>query len=161
MPKKSAGLLMYRVRDKRLEVLIVHPGGPFWAKKDAGSWFIPKGEIAPDEDELSAAKREFQEETALVVPQHGSFLDLGEVKHKGGKLVRAWAFEGDCNPDTITSNTFSMEWPPRSGKQQSFPEVDRAKFVDLNEARGKDLPGRIRADRSTARKTRYGVAPAF
>ncbi len=136
---KSAGLLMYRrIEGNRLQVLVVHPGGPFWAKKDDGSWFIPKGEIAPGEDELAAAKREFEEETSFVPA--GSFVDLGDVKHKSGKVVRAWAFEGNCDPRAIKSNTFSIEWPPKSGKQQSFPEVDRAAFMDLNEARQKVYP---------------------
>jgi predicted NUDIX family NTP pyrophosphohydrolase len=129
MPKRnSAGLLMYRRRDAQMEILIVHPGGPFWAKKDAGSWFIPKGEIEPGEDELAAAQREFEEETAIVPA--GPFLDLGEVKHKSGKRVRAWAFAGECDPAAIVSNTFSMEWPPRTGRMQSFPEIDKAEFVD-------------------------------
>lgn len=112
MPKpKSAGLLMYRIRGGELQVLIVHPGGPYWARKDAGAWFIPKGEIEAGEDELAAAKREFQEETSLVPA--GPFLELGEVTHKSGKRVRAWAFEGDCDPAAVVSNMFSMEWPPR------------------------------------------------
>lgn len=139
MPKRSsAGLLMYRLRDGRMEVLIVHPGGPYWAKKDADAWFVPKGEIEAGEDELAAAQREFQEETA-VVPA-GPFLDLGEVTHKSGKRVRAWAFAGDCDPAAIVSNTFSMEWPPRSGRMQSFPEIDKAEFVDASRARDKLNP---------------------
>lgn len=139
MPKRnSAGLLMYRKRDGQLEILIVHPGGPFWAKKDAGSWFIPKGEIESGEDELAAAQREFQEETAIVPA--GPFLDLGEATHKSGKRVRAWAFAGDCDPAAIVSNTFSMEWPPRSGRMQDFPEIDRAEFVDAPAAREKLNP---------------------
>jgi predicted NUDIX family NTP pyrophosphohydrolase len=139
MPKRnSAGLLMYRTRDGELEVLIVHPGGPYWAKKDAGSWFVPKGEIEPGEDELEAAQREFQEETAIVPA--GPFLDLGEVTHKSSKRVRAWAFPGNCDPGAIVSNTFSMEWPPRSGRMQSFPEIDRAEFADAATAREKLNP---------------------
>lgn len=139
MPKRnSAGLLMYRIRDGQLQLLIVHPGGPFWAKKDAGSWFIPKGEIEAGEDEFAAAQREFQEETG-VVPA-GPFLDLGEVTHKSGKRVRAWAFAGDCDPAAVVSNSFSMEWPPRSGRMQSFPEIDRAEFVDAPTARRKLKP---------------------
>ncbi|MGH9606533.1 MAG: NUDIX domain-containing protein [Terracidiphilus sp.] len=129
---------MYRIRDGQLEVLAVHPGGPYWAKKDRGSWFVPKGEIEPGEDEFSAAKREFREETSFE--PHGPFLDLGEVEHKSGKLVHAWAFEGDCDPAKIVSNTFTMEWPPKSGKQQSFPEIDRAAFLDLAAAREKLHP---------------------
>jgi predicted NUDIX family NTP pyrophosphohydrolase len=125
---------MYRTQGDHLELLIVHPGGPFWAKKDAGAWFIPKGEIEAEEDELLAAKREFQEETSISVSdQH--FIDLGEVKHKSGKVVHAWAFEGDCDPGAIKSNMFTMEWPPKSGKQESFPEVDKAAFVDIARVR--------------------------
>lgn len=135
---RSAGLLMYRVSDGRLQVLIVHPGGPYWRKKDAGSWFVPKGEIEPGEEELAAAQREFQEETGLVAA--GKFLDLGEVTQKSGKRVRAWAFAGDCDPEAIVSNTFSMEWPPKSGRMQSFPEIDRAMFVTAVEAREKLNP---------------------
>jgi predicted NUDIX family NTP pyrophosphohydrolase len=139
MPKRnSAGLVMYRIRDGELEFLIVHPGGPFWAKKDAGSWFVPKGEIEAGEDELAAARREFQEETAII--PGGPFLDLGEVTHKSGKRVRAWAFRGDCEPAAVVSNTFSMEWPPRSGRMQSFPEIDMAQFVDARRAREKLNP---------------------
>ena len=138
MAKKSAGLVMYRVRNNQLEVLLVHPGGPFWARKDNGAWFIPKGEIVPAEDEFAAAKREFREETGIE--PCGDFVALGTVKHKGGKIVHAWAFEGDCDPSSIRSNTFSIEWPPRSGNRQSFPEVDRAQFVSVEQARAKMLP---------------------
>jgi predicted NUDIX family NTP pyrophosphohydrolase len=132
---KSAGILLYRIRDGQLEVLAVHPGGPYWAKKDRGSWFVPKGEVEPGEDELTAARREFQEETSIE--PCGPFLDLGEVAHKSGKRVHAWACEEDCDPEKIVSNTFSIEWPPKSGKQQSFPEVDRAAFLDEGTAREK------------------------
>lgn len=135
MPKKSAGLLMYRIRGGELEVLLVHPGGPYWTRKDAGAWFIPKGEVAPGEDDAAAAIREFQEEIGLT--PHGPFLMLGAVQHKSGKIVTAWAFEGDCDPATLTSNTFSMEWPPHSGKQQEFPEVDRAAFFTVKAAQQK------------------------
>lgn len=135
MPRVSAGLLMYRVRGGRLEAMLVHPGGPFWMKKDAGAWSLPKGEIAPGEDALEAARREFEEETGLH--PGGEFLALGEVVQKGGKIIRAWAFEGDCDPASLKSNTFAMEWPPRSGKRQEFPEIDRAKFFTLEEARKK------------------------
>jgi predicted NUDIX family NTP pyrophosphohydrolase len=135
MSKISAGLVMYRTRSGQLEVLLVHLGGPFWKKKDAGAWFIPKGEINPGEDQLAAAKREFEEETA-VTPT-GIFVDLGQVKHKSGKTVVAWAFEGDCEPASLRSNTFEMEWPPRSGKKQEFPEIDRAAFFTIEAAREK------------------------
>lgn len=132
MPKTSAGLVMHRMRDGTLEVLLVHLGGPFWAKKDQGAWFIPKGEIAPGEDELAAAKREFREETSLKA--EGEFMPLGSVKHKSGKTVIAWAFEGDCDPVALKSNTFTTEWPPRSGKLREFPEVDRAAFFTIEAA---------------------------
>lgn len=127
---------MYRIGNgETLEVLLVHPGGPYWAKKDAGSWFIPKGEPNPGEDPLDAAKREFEEETS--VKPEGTFQPLGSVKNKSGKIVMAWAFEGDCDPTQMHSNTFSMEWPPKSGKQQEFPEVDRAAFFKMVQARDK------------------------
>src|ERR1700722_20089522 len=137
MSKNSAGLVMYRISDGELEVLLVHPGGPFWSKKDVGAWSIPKGEINPGEDQLVAAKREFEEETGFK--PEGKFLSLGSVKHKNGKIVAAWAFEGDCEPDAIKSNTFVLEWPPKSGKTREFPEVDRAGFFSIKQAREKIL----------------------
>jgi predicted NUDIX family NTP pyrophosphohydrolase len=124
--KTSAGLLMYRGRGDALEVLLVHPGGPYWAKRDVGAWFVPKGEVLPGEDELSAARREFAEETGFA--SDGPFTPLGRLPVRSGKVVVAWAFEGDADPATLTSNAFSMEWPPRSGRQQSFPEIDRGGF---------------------------------
>ena len=140
MPKKtSAGLLMYRRRPGALEVFLVHPGGPFWQKKDAGSWSIPKGEYAPEEDPLEAAKREFQEETNLKAS--GEFVPLTPRRQPSGKIIRAWAFEGDCDASVIRSNTFTMEWPPRSGKQQAFPEVDRADWFSIPAAREKIIKG--------------------
>jgi len=129
----SAGLLMFR-RHGTLEVLLVHPGGPFFARRDLGAWSVPKGEVSEGEDEQAAARRELTEETGLRAPE-GELLDLGEVRQKGGKRVRAWAFEGDCDPAALRSNRFEMEWPPRSGRVQSFPEVDRAAFFDLDQAR--------------------------
>src|SRR5690242_17675558 len=135
MAKTSAGLILYRMQSGQLEVLLVHPGGPFWSKKDQGAWFVPKGEIAPGEAELLAAQREFEEETGLK--PDGPFLPLGTVKHKSGKTVTAWAFAGDCDPAAIESNTFSLEWPPRSGQRKEFPEVDRAAFFTVAEARTK------------------------
>lgn len=129
---------MYRVRGRRVEVLLVHPGGPFWKKKDAGAWSIPKGEISPGEDGLDTARREFSEETGLS--PEGQFFPLGQVVQKGGKTVRAWAFECDCDPAALKSNTFTMEWPPRSGKIQEFPEIDRAAFFTLEEARDRMNP---------------------
>jgi predicted NUDIX family NTP pyrophosphohydrolase len=138
MGKVSAGLLMYRRRSAQLEVLLVHLGGPFWAKKDAGAWFIPKGEVNPGEEEIAAARREFEEETGV---QPGTeLLALGSVKHKSGKKVSAWAFEGDCDPSAIRSNTFEMEWPPRSGKKREFLEVDRAGFFSIEAAQEKMHP---------------------
>ena len=134
----SAGLVMYRVRGGRLEVLLVHPGGPFWAKKDKGAWFIPKGEINPGEDGLSAAQREFEEETGIKPA--GPFLPLGSVKHKSGKTVLAWAFAGTCDPSKLKSNTFTLEWPPHSGKKQEFPEVDRGEFFTIEAAKERILP---------------------
>jgi predicted NUDIX family NTP pyrophosphohydrolase len=141
MPKLSAGLMMYRIREGRVELLLVHPGGPFWIKKDAGAWTIPKGEISTDEDELDAARREFFEETGIL--PEGGFNLLGEIVQKSGKVVRAWAFEGDCDPAALTSNTFTMEWPPRSGKQQEFPEIDRAAFFTPEEARKRINPAQV------------------
>lgn len=138
--KVSAGLLMYR-RTTGLEVLLVHPGGPFFRNKDAGAWTIPKGEIGPDEEPLAAAIREFTEETGLTpMPP---FLPLPTIRQKGGKIVQAWAFEGDCDPAAISSNTFEMEWPPRSGKRITVPEIDRAGFFDLETARIKINPAQV------------------
>jgi predicted NUDIX family NTP pyrophosphohydrolase len=139
MPKRSAGLLMYRRRDDRVEVLLAHPGGPFWAKKDFGAWSIPKGEFDSDEDSLLAAKREFAEETGIV--PEGDFVALGEIKQAGGKVVTAWAVEGDCDVSRLKSNAFSMEWPPRSGRMAEFPEVDRWGWFSLDDARERILVG--------------------
>jgi predicted NUDIX family NTP pyrophosphohydrolase len=135
MPRISAGLLMYRIKDGTVQILLAHPGGPFFAKKDNGAWSIPKGEPNADEDLLLTAQREFKEETG--VKPTGPFIPLKPIKQKGGKVVHAWAFEGDCDPVDIKSNTFSMEWPPKSGRQIEFPEIDRAEFFDLRTARKK------------------------
>jgi predicted NUDIX family NTP pyrophosphohydrolase len=132
--KQSAGLLLYRQR-KDLEVFLVHPGGPFWAKKDLGAWSIPKGEFSEGEDALAAAQRELAEETGFSVD--GAFRALQPVKQSGGKIVYAWAVEADCDPQKITSNTFSLQWPPKSGRMQTFPEVDRAAWFSISEAREK------------------------
>ena len=126
---------MYRVRNGQVEFLLVHPGGPFWKNKDAGAWSIPKGELQAGEDPLEAAKREFAEELGFV-PQ-GAFLPLNPVRQKAGKLVRAWAFEGDCDPASCKSNTFTIEWPPRSGRMQEFAEIDRAAFFSPEQAKEK------------------------
>jgi len=139
--KLSAGLLLFRKVNAQVEVFLVHPGGPFWARKDAGAWSIPKGEYSASEDPLEAAKREFKEETGVEAA--GDFLALGESKQPGGKLVTAWAVESDLDPGAIQSNTFSLEWPPKSGKLQEFPEVDRAAWFPLLEARTKILKGQV------------------
>jgi predicted NUDIX family NTP pyrophosphohydrolase len=138
MTKQSAGILLYRRKNKQLEVLLVHPGGPFWAKKDQGAWSIPKGEYE-GEDALAAAKREFEEETGFSVS--GETLALGQQKQKGGKVIDAWALEGDLNPDALHSNTFEMEWPPKSGKRQRFPEIDKAGWFTAETALEKINPG--------------------
>jgi predicted NUDIX family NTP pyrophosphohydrolase len=130
---------MFRRREKSIEVFLVHPGGPFFRKKDEGSWSIPKGLLGGDEEPLTAARREFTEETGVPTPDEG-YLDLGEVQQKSGKLVRAWAFEGECDPTAIKSNTFDLEWPPKSGKVQAFPEIDRAEFFTPEDARRKLNP---------------------
>lgn len=134
--KQSAGILLYRGENERTEVLLVHPGGPFWVKKDLGAWFIPKGELEPGEDALTAAYREFFEELGSRPPA-GEALELGTVKNKSGKLISAWAIEGDLDLAAVKSTTFALEWPPKSGKLQDFPEVDRACFFTLDEARVK------------------------
>ena len=141
MPKaNSAGLLLYRnKRPGALEVLLVHPGGPFWARKDEGSWSIPKGEFEAGADALEAARREFLEETGSRI--EGAFVALAPLRQPSGKLVYAWAVEGDLDTSSIRSNTFSIEWPPRSGRQQEFPEIDRAAWFDIAAARQKILAG--------------------
>jgi predicted NUDIX family NTP pyrophosphohydrolase len=141
MPKISAGIILFRFQNRTLQVFLVHPGGPFWAKKDLGAWSIPKGLLDQDEDPLAAAQREFREETGFTVS--GNFLQLKPVKQKSGKVINAWAVEGDWNPTEMKSNTFSLEWPPRSGKQKEFPEVDRAAWFDIKEAKGRIIPGQL------------------
>ena len=138
MPQISAGLLLYRQRPNGVEVLLVHPGGPYWRNKDEGAWSIPKGEIDAGEDPLAAARREFQEE--LGFEPNGQFIPLTTIRQKAGKTVHAWAFEGDCDPGSLRSNTFAMEWPPKSGRQVELPEVDRAEFFALEEAKRKINP---------------------
>ena len=125
--------MLYRRREGRIEVLLAHPGGPFWSKKDDGAWFVPKGELEGDEEPLAAARREFQEELGSE-PPGGEPLALGTVKNKSGKLIYAWALEGDLDTESMKSNTFELEWPPRSGKMREFPEVDRAGFFSLEAA---------------------------
>lgn len=133
MAKRSAGLLMFRRNGGELEVFLVHPGGPFWAGKDAGAWTVPKGEYVDEEEPLDAAKREFTEETGFVA--EGEFIDLGTVRQSSGKIVNAWAFEGDCEPEKLVSNLCEIEWPPRSGKMMEIPEVDRGAWLTLPQAR--------------------------
>ncbi len=140
MTKRSAGILLYRGSLPVPELLLVHPGGPFWAKKDQGAWSIPKGEYEDGEDKLLAAKREFEEELGIAPPQ-GSALDLGEIVQPSRKTITAFALEGDFDPAKLKSNRFEMEWPPKSGKRQSFPEVDRAEWFASDGARKKILPG--------------------
>ena len=141
--RESAGLLLFRRRggDAGLEVLLVHPGGPFFRSKDDGAWSIPKGEVEPGEDRADAARREFAEEVGPAPA--GPLLPLAPVRQKGGKVVHAWAVEGDCDPDAIAPNTFTIEWPPRSGRQATFPEVDRAAFFAPAEAKRKINPAQV------------------
>lgn len=136
--KTSAGILLYR-REPELQVFLVHPGGPFWAKKDLGAWSIPKGELGEGEEPLAAAIRELREETGFAVD--GDFRELAPLRQKSGKTIRAWAVEGDCDPALLRSNLFSMEWPPKSGKQQEFPEADRGAWFGIDEARSRIVGG--------------------
>lgn len=139
MPKNSAGLLMFRFRNRQLEVFLVHPGGPFWQNKDDGAWSIPKGEYGIGEEPLEAAKREFKEETGYE--PEGDFIALEPLRQPSRKIITAWAFEGDCDAAGIASNLFAMEWPPRSGRQAQFPEVDRAAWFAIPTAKVKLLKG--------------------
>ena len=138
---QSAGILLFRKKEQRIEFFLVHPGGPFWKKKDLGAWTIPKGEFENHEEPLAAAKREFQEETGMILS--GSFVPLKPIKQKGGKLIYAWAVEGNINPLNLTSNFFTMEWPPKSGKHQEFPEVDKAEWFEVDEAKQKINPAQV------------------
>lgn len=139
MPKTSSGLLLYRRREDRIEVFLVHPGGPFWAKKDLGAWSLPKGEFTEPENPLAAARREFQEETGFDL--EGPLEPLTPRKQSGGKIVHAWAVEGDLDPRQIRSNTFLLEWPKGSGRQKEFPEIDRAEWFGIEEAKRRILAG--------------------
>jgi predicted NUDIX family NTP pyrophosphohydrolase len=138
MPRRSAGILLYRVREGAVEVLLVHPGGPFWAKRDLGAWSIPKGEYEQGEDPLACALREFREETGQEPPR-GGLLELGTVRQRGGKVLTAWAAAGDLDAAAVTGGSFTMEWPPRSGNRREFPEVDRAGWFGAEAARRKLL----------------------
>lgn len=133
MEKKSAGILLYRLTNSKLEVLLVHPGGPFWTRKDLHSWSIPKGEFTEEGDPLAAAKREFEEE--IGIPLAGNFMELAPIKQKNGKTVFCYGCEGNINPKLIESNTFEIEWPPKSGIKQSFPEIDRGEWFDITEGK--------------------------
>jgi predicted NUDIX family NTP pyrophosphohydrolase len=141
--RRSAGLLLHRGEGARLEVLLVHPGGPIWARRDAGAWSIPKGEYEPDENPLAAARREFEEELGTA-PPGGEPIELGEIRQKSGKRVVAWALAGELEVRRVRSNTFTLEWPPRSGRVQAFPEVDRAEWFSLAAAREKINPAQVR-----------------
>jgi predicted NUDIX family NTP pyrophosphohydrolase len=143
VPKLSAGLLVYRRAAGGLEVLLVHPGGPFWAKKDDGAWSVPKGEYGSGEDPFEVALREFEEELGSPLPDPADAVSLGELRQPSGKVVTAWAVEGDVDVRDVRSNMFEMEWPPRSGRTQEFPEVDRAGWFDPGEARRKLLRGQV------------------
>jgi predicted NUDIX family NTP pyrophosphohydrolase len=138
VPERSAGILLYRRAARGLEVLLVHPGGPFFARRDDGAWSVPKGLVEPGEEPLAAARREFAEELGSPCPG-GPAIELGEIRQRSGKRVAAWAVQGDIDESAIASNTFELEWPPRSGRRQTFPEVDRAGWFDLDAARGKVL----------------------
>jgi predicted NUDIX family NTP pyrophosphohydrolase len=154
--KLSGGLLPWRRRNGRIEVMLVHPGGPFFARKETGVWSIAKGETDPGEDALAAAIREFREETGFE--PHGPYVDLGEAKQPGGKIVRAFAFEGDYDTTKLVSNSFELEWPPHSGRTARFPEVDRAAWFDLGEAKRRIVPGQVPLLEALAR--RLADAPA-
>jgi predicted NUDIX family NTP pyrophosphohydrolase len=156
--KDSAGILLYRRADNEVEVLLGHPGGPFWKNKDMGAWSIPKGLIAPGEDPLDAAKREFAEETGYK--PRGRFIPLGEAKQPGGKIVHVWAAENDWDAANFQSNSFEMEWPPRSGRMQSFSEIDRVAWFGLTEAHSKILKGQaVFLDRLTSARQSAAAPP--
>ncbi|MEO6844272.1 MAG: NUDIX domain-containing protein [Ginsengibacter sp.] len=158
MPKKSAGILLYRFRNEIPEVLLVHPGGPFWAKKDTGVWSIPKGEIEENEDHFAAAKRETTEETGinLATLDASSFTELSPVKIKSGKIIFTWAVEGDFDTNEIKSNPFEMEWPPKSGQKKQFPEADKAGWFSIEEAKIKVNEGQVAILEELAGKIKIG-----
>jgi predicted NUDIX family NTP pyrophosphohydrolase len=140
--RTSAGILLWRRREGRVEVLLAHQGGPFWVKKDIGHWTIPKGEAEPGEELVAVARREFAEETGREAPDR-PLVELGQIRQKSGKLVLGWAVEGDLDPSTAVSNTYELEWPPRSGVVQTFPEIDRVEWFDLDEARRRLKPAQV------------------
>ncbi|HEV2402603.1 MAG TPA: NUDIX domain-containing protein [Candidatus Saccharimonadales bacterium] len=158
MSKQSAGILLYRTTGHGVEVLLVHPGGPFWAKKDAGAWSIPKGEFSEDEDPSAAAAREFHEELGMAVPE-GERIPLGSAKQASGKIVHAWALCGDVAVEQIKSNTFHMQWPPKTGKEQEFPEVDRAAWFSLAGASKKVVKGQVPLLETLAKKLGANIEP--
>jgi len=142
MARQSAGIVLYRFAGEELQVLLVHPGGPFWRNRDAGAWSIPKGEYAADEDPLAVARREFEEELGMPAPS-GEYVRLGEVRQRGGKTVTAFAIQGDFDPRQLKSNRFEIEWPPKSGRRALFPEVDKAEWFTLAEARTRIIGGQL------------------
>jgi predicted NUDIX family NTP pyrophosphohydrolase len=159
MPKQSAGLLLYRHGKHGLQVFLVHPGGPFWSSRDLGAWSIPKGQYTDSEDPLAAARREFQEETGFTVD--GEFVELGTIRQIGGKVVSAWALEGDCNPADLRSNLCQIKWPPRSGRMIDVPEVDRGEWFSLAEAHERILASqRPILDRLAEKFGKKSSAPA-
>lgn len=158
MSRKSAGILLYRIINKHLEVFLVHPGGPFWKNKDAEAWSIPKGEFDDNEKPLDAAIREMKEETGIALK--GDFLELTPVKQKSGKLVYAFAKEYDLDPSEIKSNEFEMEWPPKSGKKKSFPEIDKAEWFDLKAAKVKIVVAQWNLVEELAKKLKLNLAIA-
>lgn len=159
MKKYSAGLLVYRKKSGKLEVLIAHMGAPWWAKKDAGAWTIPKGEYLEDEEPIAAAKREFKEELGHAPPE-SEWLELGTIEQKNNKSVVAWAAEGDLDVSRISSDTFKTEWPPRSGNMQEFPEIDRAGWFGLSEASKKLIPAQVELLERLAGKLNEAMQPA-
>jgi predicted NUDIX family NTP pyrophosphohydrolase len=158
MAKQSAGILLYRRSSAGIEVLLVHSGGPFWAKKDQGAWSIPKGEFTDEEEPFVAAKREFAEELGTPAPA-GEYIDLGSIKQSGGKTVYAWAIQSDFDPTKLKSNTFTMEWPPKSGQEQAFPEVDKAAWVAITKAEAKLFKGQVALLSALAEKLGQNIAP--
>jgi predicted NUDIX family NTP pyrophosphohydrolase len=156
MAQQSAGILMYRIRDRNPEVLLVHPGGPFWVRKDDGAWSIPKGLVGKGEDPLTAARREFEEETGCI--PIGDFIPLGNFKQPSGKMISAWAVEGDFELSAFKSNQFAMEWPPKSGRLQDFPEADRAQWFAPDEAMRKLIKGQLPLLASLLERLRSGAA---
>jgi predicted NUDIX family NTP pyrophosphohydrolase len=156
MTKVSAGLLVFRRGRGEVDVLLVHPGGPLWVGRDVGAWSLPKGEVGPAEAALDAAKREFHEETGFSVD--GDFVPLSPLRQRSGKVIHAWAVQGDCDPRYLRSNTFSLEWPPRSGRTEQFPEVDRAAWFSIDEASRRIVPGQMGFLRELATLVREHVS---